>query len=103
MLTNALRNVETLPSSIHLVNHYSRFSVTEEAAGNIQARDAVLIREELNKVTLLLFSLIAFVFSAVSGIFVGVLRHNLNDAIEVCGVMLGVIGIVEGWSTWWIK
>ena len=82
---------------------YNRFTVTAESPGSIRQRDALLIRLELNKIILLVFLVSSFALSVVLGILAGVLRHSLDLGFGVSGGVLGLIGIAEGFLTWWLK
>jgi hypothetical protein len=81
----------------------SRFAVVEEAPGNIGSRDALHVQLELNKVILLVFLIPSLILSIVIGVVAGVWRHSLDSGSRVGGGILGWMGIVEGFLTWWLK
>jgi hypothetical protein len=74
-----------------------------EAPGTVRARDALLVKLELNKVILLAFVASSIIGSIVVGVVAGICRHSLDSGFGVGGGLLGVIGVIEGFLTWWLK
>lgn len=103
VLTNALRKFKTLPSGADFITSYSRFAVVDETPEDIHARCALLVQLELSKVIILLFLVCSLILSAVLGVVVGVWRQSLDSGLGVGGGILGLIGVVEGMLTWWLK
>ena len=63
----------------------------------------MLIKLELHKVSLLIFSTISVLVSIGLGIIAGMLRHNVDSGLGVLGAILGVVGIIEGLLIWKLK
>ncbi|KFY13399.1 hypothetical protein V491_06405 [Pseudogymnoascus sp. VKM F-3775] len=103
VLTNALHTPNTLSHTTDFLTSYRRFVVIQEAPGSICQRDALLIKLELHKVSLLIFSTISLLVSIGLGIIAGMLRHNVDSGLGVLGAILGVVGIIEGLLIWKLK
>jgi hypothetical protein len=103
VLTKALHDIKTHPSTADFITSYARFAVVAEAPGTVRARDALLVKLELNSIILLAFVTSSIIGSIAVGVVVGMWRHNLDSGFGVGGGLLGVIGIIEGFLTWWLK
>jgi hypothetical protein len=103
VLTRAVRDTRSLPDTADFVASYGRFAVVYETPGNVRTRDALLVRLELNKLTLLVFVTTSIILSIGIGVLAGIYRQSLDTGLGVFGAILGVISIVGGFLTWLLK
>ncbi|KAJ8130922.1 hypothetical protein O1611_g2706 [Lasiodiplodia mahajangana] len=96
VFTHALRKPGYVPDTADFLTSYGRFAVVDEARGNTCARDALLVRLELNKTMLLVFAASSIILAVILGVLAAVCRQSLNIGFGVFGGIVGVIGVMEG-------